>query len=260
MQSLSATLPCAAPSCGWPKTCWPRFGTSPSINRRPNTPQQWARSCNNLAAGGQTRRTSFTSAEIATAALDAAAAAYQNHGRHPDAIPTGLKALDDLLGGLGRGKLIVAGGRPGMGKSALGLALAFNAARAGVPALILSIEMTDVELGHRLLSMVSDVPYSRTQAGRFGEADYGKLVAARDMIAGLPLTIDVRDSMAAAEAGAIIARHSSLGLVVVNYISLLSPGDRYRGNKVNEVGEITGELKRCAKRHKVAVLAWRSRN
>ena len=118
-----------------------------------------------LGEGGTAQNTTFDARALVGAALEEAAAAYQNGGRRPGCISSGIEPLDDLIGGFARGTVTTVGGRPGMGKSALSLVVAYNAASQGMPTLYGSMEMTRAQNGHRFLSMATHIPYVRVDAG-----------------------------------------------------------------------------------------------
>lgn len=211
-----------------------------------------------VSEGAERQASTVTVARAASVALDSAAEAFRLGGRRPGAVSTGLRTLDDLIGGFVPGNLVIIGGRPSMGKSALAVSFAWNCATAGRPALFVSLEMTSEQLASRFLSLHSGVAYSRIEQGRFAEHEFQAMTRARDDMANFPLIIDDRSNATPGDVGALIARtkrkHPSLALVVIDYLGLLSAGDRYRGRKVDELGEMTAELKRCAKRQGVPVV------
>lgn len=173
-------------------------------------------------------------------------------------LSTGIGALDDVIGGLKPGQLVVIAGRPGMGKSILGVDLARTAAmRRDIPALIYSLEMSHREVMLRILAAESSVDLSKLTDGRTSPFDRGRVTAAADKVNAAPLFIDdtAQSDLASIRATArrVQQRHG-LGLVVVDYLQLMTGGGRY-DNRVQEVTEISRGLKLLAKELQVPVVA-----
>lgn len=212
---------------------------------------------------GAMGKTTFTAEAAVTAAIDSAASAYQNDGKIPDAVQTGLADLDDKIGGLVPGDLVIVGARPSMGKTAVGLQLAMNAAMRGEPSMFVSLEMSKTQLGHRMLSMMlrprMSLPFSRIARGRFDEKEFDPITVAGEAIKKLPLIIEDRGNLNLAGFRSVVARaktrHPKLKVVVLDYMGLMDAGDRYKGQKVNELTEISNGLKKTAKQLGVCVVA-----
>lgn len=181
---------------------------------------------------------------------------------------TGIKEWDRATGGLFGGDLYILGGRPGMGKSALGLTIARNVARAGRGVLFVSLEMPRDQLGLRLASMIgysssTPVPYSDARKGLFTAWQWQRFEEANKSAARLPLLIDDKPgrSLAAIKIGLKRAVDKwaqegiEPGLLVIDYLGLVAVADRYRGNKTYEIGEISKGLKELAKEFRIPVLA-----
>jgi len=207
--------------------------------------------------------------------IDAALARFDDENA-PAGIPSGLKTLDAATGGFYRGEVSIIGGRPSMGKTIFGTQIALNAARKGIGTLMVSLEMDGMTLGERVVSNVSTIPYSffRTdkQASlenrRIAPEDRELLRDARDELAALPLLVEEKAGLTIAEIGALARRVRAkfekqdleLGLVVVDYLGLVKPTNRYSGNRVNEVGEVSVDLKAMAKNLGVHVTALHQLN
>ncbi|MFC3228771.1 replicative DNA helicase [Marinibaculum pumilum] len=179
-------------------------------------------------------------------------------GETPGALPTGLTDFDRQTGGLHLCDLHVIAGRPSMGKSALSGTIAFNVARAGHGVLFNSLEMARDQLGVRLLSMDSRVTYSDAWQGRIGREDYQRMYAAGERLRSLPIHIADRGRMSMADVRQALRtakRRNPIKLVIVDYIQIAQMDDRYRGNRVAEISEITAALKALAKNEGVAVVA-----
>lgn len=102
---------------------------------------------------------------------------------------TGFDELDDLTGGLYRGELAVLSGRPSMGKTAVALHMALQAARAGRNTLYFSIEMSEEEVTERILSMLSGVEAGKIRFKGTNREERALLEKAAAELAGLPLRI-----------------------------------------------------------------------
>lgn len=193
-------------------------------------------------------------------ALRAAADAYQADGA-VQGIPTGLRDLDVKLGGLSPGDLIVLAGRPGMGKSALLVTMLRLMATAGFHALLVSLEMGDTQLSHRMLSdYLFDkvrIPYSNLRSGRFGEQLFEYLTDAASQLAALPITIEQTPGLSMPQIAARarqLKRKKGLSVIAIDHLGLVKASSRYAGNKVNEIGEITGGAKALAKETDTVVI------
>jgi replicative DNA helicase len=174
-------------------------------------------------------------------------------------LPTGLVELDKLLGGLQRSDLIVLAGRPGMGKSAMALQIALEAAKNyNARSLIFSREMSDESLFQRMVSYESGIDVKRLRTGQIKDEEYSAMLEATSKLASLPFVIDGDTATPEAmRARAIIEKERyGLDLVVVDYIQRVDTADgRKYQNKVAEIGAISGMLKRLAKDLNVPVLA-----
>lgn len=175
-------------------------------------------------------------------------------------VPTGFTDLDRMTGGLQRSDLIVLAARPGVGKTSLALSLAANAAlkykqRVGV----FSLEMSKEQLGDRLISMVARVDQSRMRTGWLGDADWAKVVDASDRIAEAPIWIDDTAGISTMEMRSKARRlqaEQGVDLIIVDYLQLMVAGSgKKHENRVQEVSEISRNLKGLARELNVPVLA-----
>lgn len=202
--------------------------------------------------------TSIPLSKAFTNAIERINDAYQ--GEAPLGIQTGLSKLDKRLSGLFPSDLIILGGRPSMGKTALATSLAVRAAKDGQAVAIVSLEMNDEGLAHRIMSELSGVPYRDfRRAHEMSEADFTKAVDASVDNGHLPIEIvppNVRDPGAILSALRKIDRKyaasGGLGLVLVDYLQLVTE----RGNSANErIGKVSNALKRIATILNVPVVA-----
>ena len=171
---------------------------------------------------------------------------------------TGIKPLDAHLGGLRDGTLCVVGARTGAGKTSFGLSAAYHMARAGRPVLISSLEMSAEELAQRqLLALARATDPTRDMTHNQRAEMWRKLQdRARDM-SDTDIMIDERPDVTVhsirAQAAAVKAAKGDLGLVVVDYLQLVRPGDSERRDL--EVAEVTRGLKLLAREVACPVLA-----
>lgn len=177
---------------------------------------------------------------------------------------TGLADLDRKMGGLHPGDLIIIAGRPGMGKTALGLQIAYNVARRmaehdGSPALYQSSEMPAKQLAGRLLAQAAEIPIERIRSGPFDAEEMRRVLAAERELRGLPLIIDAAPGMpveAIRRRALRWKRRKGIGLLVVDYLQLIGQrrGARYE-NRTQELSEITRALKQLALELSIPVIA-----
>lgn len=198
-------------------------------------------------------------------AAEAVNDAYQNET--PPGVRTGIADLDRKIGGFAPGELILLGGRPSMGKSACALSIAINAARRGVGVAIASLEMTPDSMAIRAVSNETahrgdGVPYSDARRGAISEGQARSFFTAIPGVADLPIFLmppNIRD-MGGIYAGAkkskrlLKAQGADLGLLIVDYLQLISPSKTARG-RTEQITEISIALKSLAMRLKVPVLA-----
>lgn len=176
-------------------------------------------------------------------------------------IPTGFKDLDQLLAGLQRSDLIVIAARPAMGKTAFSLNLAHNVAvQAKEPVLIFSLEMSKDQLVDRLLSMESGVDAWALRTGNLTDNDFEKLAGAMGTLSEAPIYIDDSPGITVSELRTKARREAHqhpLGLIIVDYLQLMTGGDKYSGmaNRVQEISEISRGLKGIARELNVPLIA-----
>lgn len=166
-------------------------------------------------------------------------------------ICTGYSDLDRMLGGLRPGKLYVLGGRPGNGKSALALNVASRIAKQGRPVLYISLEMEKEELGERMLAITSRVNSQSIGTYQLSETDAQAVLKAMGDTASLPLWIEDAGGLSLAEvrarANSFMSEHGELGLLVVDYLTLLNIPTARGENRATAVGMVANGLKTLAK-------------
>jgi replicative DNA helicase len=173
-------------------------------------------------------------------------------------VPTGYVDLDEQLSGLQPSNLVIVGARPSMGKTSFALGIVAHAAmKARIPVLFFSLEMSHLEITTRLLCAEARVDASRIRTGQLRQGDWAKLGQAFGRLERAPIFIDDNPNLTVmdirAKARRLRARHG-LGLVVVDYLQLMSGSNRSENRQV-EVSEISRGLKILARELEVPVVA-----
>jgi replicative DNA helicase len=227
---------------------------------------QHVEAAQSLFDAGSSRRTTFSAGEAASAMVDRLARMRQGQV-DPNAIKTGLAALDRQIGGLHRGEYVILGARPSMGKTALGVQIAANVAQRGGGALYFSLEMPAALSMPRLVSSYlwtsqgsTNVPYSSIIRGNITDMEARWISSFAQESKDWPLVIDDAPGLAAVEmeARAQVAKARmeraghGLDLIVVDHLHRMRhPG---ASSKVAEYTEISARLAEMAKRLNCPVL------
>jgi replicative DNA helicase len=174
-------------------------------------------------------------------------------------VPTGYVDLDKMTSGLQPGELVVIAGRPSMGKTALALNIAEHVAvDNGLPVAIFSMEMSSTQLAMRLLGSIARVDQHKMRTGRLSDKEWGDLSDAMGKLHETPIYIDEAGALTALEVRARARRlkrqYSKLGLIVIDYIQLMSASSQGE-NRATEISEISRSLKGMAKELDVPVIA-----
>jgi replicative DNA helicase len=174
-------------------------------------------------------------------------------------VPTGFRDVDQLLSGMQAGNLIIIAARPGVGKSSFVTNLARNVSVDGrKPVAMFSLEMSRWEIGMRLLCAEARVPWDAIRNKRVAAEDWSRIAQAGDSLHDAPLFIvdagnvtlvDIR-----AKARRLAMRRQGLGLIIVDYLQLMSHTRRV-DNRQQEIAEISRGLKMLAKELEIPVIA-----
>ena len=195
--------------------------------------------------------------------IEMASAAYKNE-EGIVGVPTGLRDLDDRLGGLHQSDLIIIAGRPSMGKTALATNIAFNAAQklqdSGKKSSIafFSLEMSSEQLSTSILAEQSRIKSNDIRRGRISDEQFDKFIETSKNISELPLYIDETPAISIAamsNRARRIKRLFGLDMIVVDYIQLMRGTFNIKDGRVQEISEITQGLKAMAKELSIPVLA-----
>lgn len=176
-------------------------------------------------------------------------------------VPTGFKGLDDKLSGLQKSDLIILAARPSMGKTALALDVARQAAgKHGIPVGIFSLEMSAQQLADRMLSAESRIDSWRLRTGRISTDDeWNLLQESLGRLSSYPLFIDDQPANTILKMRSVarrLKREKGLGLIVVDYLQLMQPtSTRASDSTVQQVTELSRSLKQLARELDVPVLA-----
>jgi len=182
----------------------------------------------------------------------------QRHQGELLGVPTGFIDLDKLLGGLQPSDLIIIAGRPGSGKTSFALSLMQTAAaRYKKHIALFSLEMSAEQLVQRLVASLGQIDATALRQGKLSDEDYARLVRATGELSELPIFID--DSAALtpieirAKARRLHAEHG-LDLIIIDYLQLMTVRGRVE-NRVQEISQISRQLKELARELKVPVVA-----
>ncbi len=176
-------------------------------------------------------------------------------------VPTGFKDMDNILAGLQRSDLFILAARPSMGKTALSLNLAHNVGLgAGEPVLFFSLEMSKEQLVDRMLAMESGVDAWALRTGNLTDADFEKIGHAMGALSEAQIFIDDTPGITVSDLRTKARREAHirpLGLIIVDYLQLMSGGARFSGdgNRVQEISEISRGLKGIARELNVPLIA-----
>lgn len=183
-------------------------------------------------------------------------------------ITAGLVDLDKALsGGWRRKQYAILAGRPSMGKTTVATSLMLRTAKAGIGVLMLSLEMPTAEVTARAMtdlaySSTRRIAYNAFRAGKVTDGDMAQMAQAGATFRKLPIVIDDQRGLSIAEIGARIRAQAQrfekvgikLGLVVIDHLGFIKASERYRGNRVHEVTEISAGLGQIAKEQDIALV------
>jgi replicative DNA helicase len=211
-----------------------------------------------------------------TDAIEMAGNAYKRDG-NLSGIATRFAGLDNKMGGLQASDLIILAGRPSMGKTALATNIAFNVARTRLRSLkenagldptdashdgavvgFFSLEMSAEQLATRILSEQTGISSEKIRRGMITEAEFKQLVSVSQEMASIPLFIDQSGGLSIAQLAARarkLKRQQGVGLLIVDYLQLMTAPAGRTDNRVQEVSQITTGLKALAKELDVPVIA-----
>jgi replicative DNA helicase len=175
-------------------------------------------------------------------------------------LATGFVDLDEMTSGLHPGELVIVAGRPSMGKTALALNIAEHVGlEEKLPVLVFSMEMGGSQLGLRMLGSVAKVDAQKLRTGRLDTGDWDRLGGALGRLNEAPILVDETAALNPLELRSRARRqwreYGGLGLIVIDYLQLMSASSSGVENRATEISEISRGLKAMAKELAVPVMA-----
>ena len=174
-------------------------------------------------------------------------------------ISTGFTDLDSRTAGMHSGQLIIVAGRPAMGKTSFAMNIVEHVAiHEKLPVAVFSMEMDATQLGHRLLGSVGKVNQQRMRTGRLLDEDWPRITHATSLLQNAKIFIDETPALTPidlrARARRLKSKEGELGLIVVDYLQLMS-GNGRNDNRTAEISEISRSLKQLARDLKCPIIA-----
>ena len=167
---------------------------------------------------------------------------------------SGFVELDTVITGLNKSDLLIIAARPGMGKTSFVMNIVTNVARkSDRQCAVFSLEMSKEQLATRLLSSEALVSSNSLKTGKISSDEWVRLASGADVLSRMPIYIDDTAGITVPQMKAKLRRMNNLGLVVIDYLQLMSSGRRI-DNRVTEISEITRQLKLMAKELNVPII------
>ena len=187
--------------------------------------------------------------------------ALHNNTAFDGGIRTGFYELDNKLGEVGKGDLVIIGARPSMGKTTLAQNFAADMmVNQGLPVLFVSIEMSGKQIAQRMISGIGQIELRKVLSGKAQIEDCGKINTAAMILEKAPLMIDdnARSTTSTIRRSArkVQAEYGKVGAIFVDYIQRVTPLTKNNyGRSDKDIGEISGELKKIARDFECPVFA-----
>ncbi len=167
---------------------------------------------------------------------------------------SGIGEIDRITTGLNRSDLIILAARPGMGKTSFALNIARNVAlKSKKTVAFFSLEMTKDQLVSRLLSAEALVGGTKLRTGKLSDEEWQRIISAGDVLSKCDMYLDDTPGISVPAMKAKLRRLKNIDLVVIDYLQLMTTG-RHTDNRVQEISEITRNLKVLAKELSVPVI------
>jgi replicative DNA helicase len=175
-------------------------------------------------------------------------------------VPSGFRDFDEMTSGLQPGDLIVLAARPSMGKTALAINIAEHVALGeGLPVAVFSMEMGASQLAIRLVGSIGRIDQGHLRTGKLTDDEWPRLTQAVEQLQSVSLFIDETPGLNPSElrgnAKKLARQCGKLGLIVVDYLQLMSSGSTDGDNRATELGEISRGLKMLAKELQCPIIA-----
>jgi replicative DNA helicase len=210
--------------------------------------------------GSRTKQGFQSMDQLVVQLIDRVTELHENGAEEVTGVRTGFFDLDRMTAGLQAGDLIVLAARPSMGKTAFALNIAENVAvNEGLPVAVFSMEMGASQLALRMVGSLGRINQSNLRTGKLGDDEWGRLSEAVDKLKTASVFIDETAALNSSELRARARRQArqcgKLGLVVVDYLQLMSGSSSGDENRATEIGEISRGLKALAKELQCPVIA-----
>ncbi|MDP1901213.1 MAG: replicative DNA helicase [Rubrivivax sp.] len=198
--------------------------------------------------------------KLVVSLIDRVQELHDNGAEEVTGVRTGFYDLDRMTAGLQKGDLIVLAARPSMGKTAFALNIAEHVAvQEGLPVLVFSMEMGASQLALRLVGSLGRIDQQRLRTGRLDSGEWERLTDAVERLGQVQLYIDETAALTSSELRARARRMArqfgTLGLIVIDYLQLMSGSSGSDENRATELGEISRGLKALAKELQCPVIA-----
>ena len=168
-------------------------------------------------------------------------------------LPTGFTSLDQTLVGMNPGDLVLVGARPGMGKTAFAMNIAINLAARNNSVAVFSLEMAKEQIVARAIATEAFIDNYKMRSGLLEEDDWNKIIEASSRLSNCDIYFDDTPSMTVTAMKAKLRKLKKLDLVIIDYLGLMH-SEKNSGNRVQEVSEISRNLKIMAKELGVPVI------
>ncbi len=183
------------------------------------------------------------------------------HQQHNDGIlpglPTGIKKLDELWGGMLKGHVITLAARPRMGKTSLSIQIGLNVARDGGRVLIFSLELGGEELIGKIVSMLTGIDNQRIKKGAIRADEWPLISDALKLIENLEIYIDDTPGISISQAkrkARMLSAQVGLDLIIIDYLQLMTTGGK-KENRHQEIGFISRGIKELARQLRIPILS-----
>ena len=207
----------------------------------------------------QRKSSEFKTSEMVVQSAKKQLEEMAKNGKDITGIPTGFIDFDKMTSGLHANELIILAARPGMGKTAFALNIAVNAAiQSGKSVAVFNLEMSAEQLMFRMIGAQGAVDGHKLRTGKLNNDDWKKVNEAMTVLSDAPIFIEDTPGITIGELRAKcrrLAEKSDLGLIIIDYLQLLSGGSGYGTNRQQEVSDISRNLKTMAMELGVPVIA-----
>ena len=180
------------------------------------------------------------------------------HSDAPLGLPTGFRAIEQLLGGMQKSDLLIFAGRPGMGKTSFLLSVLLFVARQGGRVAFFTMEMDREQIVQRLASMETGITMQKLRLGELSANEQGRLVEALDRLGELQIFVDDTPALNPLELRAKCRRmnfRTGVDLIIVDYMQLMNAGGAYENNRVQEISFISRSMKELARDLNIPLLS-----